>query len=148
MTPRTKTQPRPTPLRSPHQAIGLFLGVAVLAVLIVAPSLAPATFVPAVTIDNVTPFDVNVDLAAGGGSDSGRSGGWFHLGTVGREAANVLEEVTDPGPTWVFRFTYGGVEAGEVTVPRSELRDAGWQLAVPAAVGEALVAAGFVASAR
>ena len=78
MTPRTRTEPRSTPLRSPHQAVGLFLGAAVLAVLIVAPSLAPATFIPRVAIDNPTPFDVNVDVSGGGaavGSNWGRSPG-------------------------------------------------------------------------
>ncbi len=141
MTPRTRTEPRSTPLRSPHQAVGLFLGTAVLAVLIVAPALAPASFVPALTIDNATPFDVNVDVTAGAGE------GWFHLGTIEREAENVLEEVTDPGPTWVFRFTYGGIEGGELAMARSDLREAGWYLAVPIEVGQALTAAGFVPSA-
>lgn len=141
MTPRTRTEPRPTPLRSPHQAVGLFLGTAVLAVLIVAPSLSPATFVSRLTIDNPTPFDVNVDV-------SGGDGPWFQLGTVARETEGRVEEVADPGPTWLFRFTYAGIDAGEVRVPRSELRDANWQLAVPPEVTQALTAAGLVASAR
>jgi len=142
MTPRTRTEPRSTPLRSPHQAVGLFLGAAVLAVLIVAPSLAPATFIPRLAIDNPTPFDVNVDVSGGAG------GGWIHLGTVARETEGVLEEVADPGPTWVFRFSYAGVDGGELTVPRSELRTSGWLITVPPEVRERLSTEGFEASAR
>jgi hypothetical protein len=142
MTPRTRTEPRSTPLRSPHQAVGLFLGAAVLAVLIVAPSLAPATFVPRLAIDNPTPFDINVDVSGAPG------GGWIQLGTVARETEGVLEEVADPGPTWVLRFSYAGVDGGEMTVPRSELRADDWLVTVPAEVSERLSAAGFEASAR
>jgi hypothetical protein len=141
MSPRTRTETRSTPLRSPHQAVGLFLGAAVLAVLIVAPSLAPASLVARLAIDNPTAFDINVDVAGGEG------GGWFPLGTIDRETESVLEEVVDPGSTWVFRFSYGGVDGGELAVSRSELRGAGWQLAVPPGVSERLTAAGLVASA-
>jgi hypothetical protein len=35
-----------------------------------------------------------------------------------------------------------------VSIARSDLRDAGWQLAIPVEVGETLAAAGFVPSAR
>ncbi|MEA2827257.1 MAG: hypothetical protein QOG43_1696 [Actinomycetota bacterium] len=142
MTPRTRTETRSTPLRSPHQAVGLFLGAAILAVLIVAPSLAPASFVARLAIDNPTAFDINVDVANGDG------GGWFPLGTLDRETESVLEEVVDPGAMWLFHFSYGGVEGGELAVSRAELRGAGWQLAVPPGVSDRLAAAGLVASAR
>lgn len=142
MTPRTRTEPRPTPLRSPHQAVGLFLGAAVLAVLIVAPSLGAGGVVPRLRIDNPTPFAINVDLAGGEG------GGWFHLGTVAPEGGSLLEEVADPGATWAFRFTYAGVDAGELQLRRSELQGAGWQFAIPADAGPRLAAAGLEESAR
>ena len=108
MTPRTRTETRSTPLRSPHQAVGLFLGAAILAVLIVAPSLARASFVARLAIDNPTAFDINVDVANGDG------GGWFPLGTLDRGTESILEEVVDPGAMWVFHFSYGGVEGGEL----------------------------------
>jgi len=119
----------------------LFLGAAVLVVLLVTPSLDGQTFVPRLTFDNPTEFDVNVEVA-GGGREA-----WIDLGTVARGTENVVEEVADPGGTWVFRFSYAGVDAGIVTMDRGALRDAGWQLAVPAEVGESLVGAGFVPSA-
>ena len=141
MTPRTRTEFRPTPLRSPQRAVGLFLAAAVLAVLIVAPSLSTAAFVPRLTIDNPTAFDVNVELASG--ADDGVA-----LGTIGREGQSVLEEVADPGGQWTFRFSYAGVDGGDLVLSRADLRSAGWQLVVPAEVGERLLAAGVVASAR
>jgi hypothetical protein len=143
MTPRTRTESRPMPLRTPQRAVGLFLGAAVLVVMLVAPSLVTGAFVPRLTVNNTaTPFDLNVDVT-GPGRD-----GWFDLGTVARDTQGVLEEVADPGETWVFRFSYAGVATNEVVVSRAELRDAGWRVTVPATVGEELAGAGVVPSAR
>ncbi len=142
MTPRTRTEPRSTPLRSPDRTAGLLLCGAVLVVLLVAPNLVPGAFVPRLTVENPTAFVVNVELAGRGGS------GWFALGTVGRESQGVFEEVPDPGATWLIRFSYAGVDGGRVELPRSALQEAGWQLAIPAEVGERLTEEGFVPSAR
>jgi len=142
MTPRTRTQPRPTPLRSPQRAIELFLAAAGLAVLLVAPSLVTGTYVPRLTIENRTQYDVNVEVAGGG------QRAWLDLGTVPRETEGVLEEISDPGGTWVIRFSHGGVEVGELTVTRAELRDADWKLVVPTEVGDRLTEAGASPSAR
>ncbi len=140
MTPRTRIEPRPAALRSPKSAVGLFLGAAVLAVLLVAPALDDGTFVARLTIDNPTVFDVNVEVA-----DPGREG-WLDHGTIDRETQGVLEEVADPGGTWVFRFTYAGVQGGDLIVPRLTLRQDGWRLAIPTEVGEKLTEAGFAPS--
>jgi hypothetical protein len=142
MTPRTRTEPRPTPLRSRHTAPGFLLGSAVLVVLLLAPSLGEDALISRLTIDNPTAFDVNVEVAGDGRS------GRFDLGTVTHETESIREEVADPGATWVLRFSYGGVDAGELSVERSTVRDAGWRLTVPTEVGERLAAGGFVASAR
>ncbi len=142
MTPRTRTAPRSTPLRDSQRAIGVFLGAAVLAVLLVAPALDPGPFVPRLTVENPTPFEITVEVAGGDRQ------GWSDVATVRREVEEVVEEIADVGSTWVFRFSYAGMEGGEVAVSRSDLRDAGWRLAIPGDVGEALTAAGFVPSAR
>jgi hypothetical protein len=142
MTPRTRTEPEPILLRRPQRTVGILLGVAVLAVVLVAPALGARTFVRGVTVDNSTAFDVNVEVA----SDDRR--GWLPLGTVGRDASRVFEEVADPGPTWVFRFSYGGVDGGTREWSRSDLRDAGWNLTVPDTVGQELADAGLIPSAR
>lgn len=142
MTPRTRTQSHPTPLRNPQRAAGAFLGAAVVSVLLLAPGLSAGPFVPQLTVDNPTPFDVTIEL-----TDGDRSG-WSDVGTVRRETGDVVEEIADPGATWVFRFSYAGMEGGELTIPRSDLRAGGWQLTIPPEVGENLAAAGFVPSAR
>jgi hypothetical protein len=143
MTPRTRTASRSTPLRSPERAIGLFLGAAILAVLIVAPALSTGSVVDRLTVDNPTAYDVNVEIAA-----SDRDG-WLDLGTVGRESESVLEAVADPGGgTLVIRFSYAGVEAGDTLVTRPGPQDGGWRVTVPVEVGERLADVGFGPSAR
>lgn len=145
MTPRTRTEAHPPELRNQRRTVSLVLGAAALVValvVMVAPSLDRRSFVPRLSIDNPTLFDIHVEVA---GDD--RSG-WVDLGTVGRESQGVLEEVADPGATWVVRFSYAGAEAGELVVTRDELRDAGWRIAVPPQTGDRLVEQGFAPSAR
>jgi len=142
MTPRTRTRSLPTPLRTPQRAVGLFLGAAVLVVLLVAPSLATTPFVPRLTVDNPTAFDLNIDVT---GADRDGS---IALGTVARGTQRAIEEIADQGATWVVRFSYGGIETGELVVARSDLQAADWRLSIPPAMGEALAGAGAVPSAR
>ena len=47
----------------------------------------------------------------------------------------------------MFRFSYGGVQAGEVVIGRDELVAEGWRITVPAAVGDRLHEAGLSESA-
>lgn len=143
MTPRTRAEIRSPGLRSPRNAIGPILAGAVLLVaLLQASFLDTVPLVPRLTVDNPTQFDINVDLA------NGDRRGWVHLGTVGRESQSVLEEISDPGATWVLRLSYAGVEAGELVVPRSDLPAADWRLSIPAEVGARIADAGLAPSAR
>lgn len=143
MTPHMRTEPFPTPLRTPRRVVGLVFGaLGVSAMLLWASYLDSDSFVRRLMVDNQTEFHLNVHL-----SDLDRDG-WLDLGTITRETEGALEEVLDPGGTWVIRFSYGGVEAGELVIPRSTLREAGWRLAVPAEAGERLAAAGISPSAR
>ncbi len=64
-----------------------------------------------------------------------------------RTLASPLVQILDPGPRWVFRFSYGGFVTGELALTRDELRRAGWTLTIPTEVGDRLVAAGFQATA-
>jgi hypothetical protein len=143
MTPRIGTRPRPAPLRIPQRAIDVVLAMAgVVAILLLAPSLRTGPHIPRLTVANQTLFHINVDLA-----DSDRDR-WFQLGTVSRETDGVLEEIPDMGGTWVFRFSYAGVPAGELVLSRPALVEAGWAFAVPADVGARLAGAGLSPSAR
>jgi hypothetical protein len=58
-----------------------------------------------------------------------------------------VEEVADQGREWVFRFSYGGVDAGELVLSRDRLARDGWNITVPSAVAERLRDAGVQESA-
>jgi hypothetical protein len=98
--------------------------------------------VPELTIANPTLYQVDVDVT---GAD--RSG-WLPLGSVRRESEQTVQDVIDPGQQWVFRFRYGGRDAGELTLSRDDLRAAGWRITVPQAVGDRLRDEGVGPSAR
>jgi hypothetical protein len=108
--------------------------LAVVAVILV--GAGDESFVAHVRVDNQTPYDVAVDVA-GATRD-----GWMGAGFAQRRTTTEFSDVVDQGATWVFRFSYAGVDAGEVTVARSTLEGAGWRVAVPASVVDRLVAAG------
>src|SRR5436305_4243754 len=120
MTP-TATRPLPSLDRLRPRRV-LVAGLAVVAVAVLAIAVAPwfrtESPVARLTIDNPTVYQVNVEV-------SGDGGGWLDLGAVDRQGSKTVEEVTDQGARWVFRFSYGGVDAGEVPVARTDLAAAG-----------------------
>lgn len=143
MTPtdlRTTPEPR---LRYPGGALGLVVALALAAALVtaLASNLRSPSDVAALTVDNPTVYQVNVDVSPSGDGD------WLDLGSVGRERTKTIEQIGDQGTRWVFRFSYGGVDAGRVTLSRTELAAAHWTVRVPTEVGERLRAAGLQPSA-
>lgn len=96
------------------------------------------THVERVVLVNGTDYDVVVQVKA-----EGRNG-WLPLGLARHGAETLFEEVIDQGDTWVFHFSYGGREAGEVLVGRAELARAGWKVEVPQEAAERLRAQGLV----
>ena len=138
---RTPSRPVPS-VRRP-----MLLGVAALAVLAAAFGVAVgsltrgAGFVPRITVENPTPFNLQVDAGAGGDDDI------LALGSVPREGSRVFEQVVDQGERWVFRLSFGGEDVGEVVVPRPQLEKDGWRVVVPAGIGSALAEAGHPPSA-
>jgi hypothetical protein len=94
------------------------------------------------TIENPLPYLVNVEVA-GATRD-----GWLDVAAVGRGRTRVVEEVHDQGHEWVFRFSYGGVQAGELVMRRDQLVNDGWKITVPTAVADRLREAGLSESAR
>ncbi|MDQ4097772.1 MAG: hypothetical protein M3144_07900 [Actinomycetota bacterium] len=119
----------------------LCAAVAVGVVAEVAPALRYPPHLARLTVANPSVYHVNVEV-----TDSRRRS-WLDLGTAGRERSKTVEELADQGPRWVFRFSYGGIPAGEVVVDRSDLATAGWRLAVPEEAIDRLRAAGFPPSA-
>lgn len=134
---------RPRPATSPV-ALGQMAVVALGAILLVVLGVRLVgdrpSFVSELTVVNPTVYKLNVDLE---GDGRGRLG----LGTVRREQSWTFEQVIDQGATWVFRFSYGGVPGGELTMTRARLEAEGWQITVPADVGERLRLVGLRPSA-
>ena len=93
------------------------------------------------TVHNPTPYMINVEVR-------GADDGWLDLGSFRREANRMVEELADQGRQWIFRFSYGGVEGGELVLSRDQLAREGWKVTVPTEVSERLRAAGLSGSAR
>ncbi len=140
---RLGTRIQAEPLHHTSGLIGRVVAVALaIAVLFVGSSfLDPARLVPRLTAVNPGPYQVNLEIGRPG------SAGWSDLGTVGRASTKVIEEVVDEGSSWVFRFSYGRVPAGELTVSRTQLKGDGWKFTVPPEIFERLRAAGLPPSA-
>ena len=92
-----------------------------------------------VSVTNHSGYDLNVDV-----SDAHRDG-WLAISVAtGGGATTATKEVIDQRDTWIFRFSYAGKNAGEITVPRSELAKNGWQVTVPNTVAQNLRDAGIL----
>ena len=113
-------------------------GAAVVAVLalVSSGSRLPA-YVDDITVVNPHQWDVGVEVTGA------EREGWLVMGTVDRGASHDFEHVIDQGAQWVFRFTYGGVDGGELVVPRSELETSGWKVSVPEQFAQRMRAAGM-----
>jgi hypothetical protein len=140
----TLTRPHSAPAQ--NIAGGVVIGAAIAAVLVVAAALVPSMrlppFVSRITVANPTIYGVEVDARPANGT------AWLSLGGFPRESTRNAYEVIDQGKTWVFRFTYGGEEAGTLTEARSKLEHDHWRMTVPQDVADRLGAMGFAASAH
>lgn len=94
------------------------------------------------TVQNPTPYIVNVEVARVG-EDT-----WLDVGSFRRDTRRPVDEVADQGARWVFRFSYGGVEAGELAVSRAQMARDRWTVTVPTEVADRLRVAGMPESAR
>jgi hypothetical protein len=139
----TLTRPPASPARAkPARALlpGL---VALLAVyVLLAQSLRMPTVVPHLAIVNPHDWRANVDV-----TDAGHHG-WVRLLGVERNGSRELHDVFDQGDTWVFRFSYGGVDGGEVALTRKDLAAAGWTVTVPDSFATSMRAASLLPSSR
>ena len=91
----------------------------------------------ALTIHNETDFHLNAALS---GSPDGPQ---LMLGQVRRNGTKTFASVLDPGQTFVFDLSYGGVESGTITVDRTALETDQWQLRIPAEMAQPLHDAGL-----
>ena len=103
-------------------AVGAFY---LLALVAVAPGLRGPSFIDELIVENPHPWAVNVEV-----SDPSRRG-WIAVGSLARESGAGFRSVIDQGDQWVFRFSYGGIDAGELEVTRAELGQSRWRITVP-----------------
>ncbi len=98
------------------------------------------SYVAVLTVVNPHQWDVGVEVTGA------QRDGWLGMGTVDRTASRGFERVIDQGEQWAFRFSYAGVDGGELVVPRRELEASGWKVTVPEQFAERMRAAGVGAS--
>lgn len=139
----TLTDPRRLQVRQVGQSVltGV-LALAMAAVVIASPATRLPSTVDRLSVRNPTVYAVEIDVRGA------QEPGWLSLGSVWRDSTQTVEDVLDQGDQWIFRFRYGGEEAGELVLSRAQLRDEGWRVTVPSEVGDGLAREGFPASAR
>ena len=92
-----------------------------------------------VTINNPTPYPVEVSVAgASGGSE-------VDLGPVSPEARHAFESVLDQGDRWVVHVTSAGADGGTFVVRKSDLGRANSVITIPDAVRSKLADSGVTA---
>lgn len=116
-------------------AIVLGLLTALALTFVVGRSAGPAK-VARLTFENPTVYAIDIQVS--GGTD----GGWTSAGSVRQQSTADVEEVTDQGEVWLFRFDSQGQTGGELRLSRSELEASGWRIVIPAEVGTRLTEAG------
>ena len=142
MNPTVAGPRRPQARNVSQGLVAVALGAALIAgTLVTIQATRLPSFVPRLSVVNPTPYHVEIDVTGAGGD------GWLNLGGVRRESTKHLYEVIDEGDRWVFRFSYGGVDAGQVTIPGDQLRAGGWRVTIPWAAADRLRAAGLTPSA-
>jgi hypothetical protein len=94
------------------------------------------SFVRQVTIVNPTPYHLEVEVR---GAD--REHG-VTLGGMGRQQTRQFNDVYDQGQQWIFHFSLGSDEGGELTIARPQLAQNGWTVTVPDSVARRLASAG------
>jgi hypothetical protein len=121
-------------------AIGDVVVACVVSLVVLAPHMRMPEVVERVAISNGTPYHLDVAVSDAEGDR------WLRLTTVESGSTRTITDVIDQGDTWTFRFRGQGRAAGEVTIGRAALDDAGWTVEVPAAVAETLRQRGAVPS--
>jgi hypothetical protein len=135
LTPPRSAAPRP----SRRTALIIVAALAVAAALLSAAQwLTPSgQHVQRVTIVNPTPYHLEVDVR-GVDRDHG-----VLLGALGRQQTRAFDDVFDQGREWIFHFSLGSDDGGELRVSREQLAGDHWTVTVPDTVAQRLAAAGL-----
>ena len=94
------------------------------------------------TINNRTPYPVEVSVAGASGAEQ------VDLGPVSPGSRHAFESVVDQGGRWVVHVTSAGSDGGEFVVRRADLQRTHWVITIPDAVGTKLADSGVAAGAQ
>jgi len=122
--------------------IAMMAAGVVLAVVIILGVLAAVQgpgYVDHVTIDNPTPYPVDVYVTGGDG------GSRLALGPVSPGERHAFSSVVDQGDRWVVHVTSAGTDGGTVVLERSRLEQRRWVVTIPDETASKLAANGATA---
>jgi hypothetical protein len=95
-----------------------------------------------VTVDNPSTLEVDVDVRPS--SDAAR----LAVAVVSPQSQATTRDVLDQGDDWIFSFSSGGVDGGDLRVSRADLAADDWRVVVPSGVIERLQTGSFVPASR
>jgi hypothetical protein len=134
----TPAPPQAAPTRLGRNVAAVVVGGLVALVLLVAgtQALAGPGVIEQVTVDNPTPYQVEVAVS---GSDGGSQ---LALGPVAAGEHHAFASVVDQGDRWVVHVTSARSDGGEFVLSRAELERTKWVITIPAEVASRLTANG------
>ena len=134
----TPAPPQEAPTRLGRNVAAVVVGGLVALVLIFAgtQALEGPGVIERVTVDNPTPYQVEVAVA---GSDGGSR---LTLGPVSSGESHAFASVVDQGDRWVVHVTSARSDAGEFVVRRADLERSKWVITIPNEVASRLAANG------
>ena len=139
----TPAPPQAAPTRLGRNVVVAVVGglLALALVVGVLRSVQGPAVVDRVTVDNPTPYAVDISVAAARGDSS------LDLGPVSPQARHAFESVVDQGDRWVVHVTSASNDGGEFVVRRRDLQRANWVITIPDGVGTKLAESGATAGA-
>jgi ribosomal protein S1 len=109
--------------------------LAIAGVLLISQLLASPHFVPRVTFENPTPYELTVEVSNG-------HDGWLPVGSMDAHRKTDVGEVYDIGDVWNVRVFTQGESVGRFRLTRDELERSHWRVQIPQRIGDDLQAAG------
>jgi len=140
----TPAPPQEAPTRLGRNIAAAVIGglLALALVLGVLRSVQGPTVIDRVTINNPTPYPVEVSVAGASGAER------IDLGPVSPSARHTFESVVDQGGRWVVHVTSAASDGGDFVVRRSDLERSHWVITIPDAVGGRLADRGASAGSQ
>ena len=134
----TPARPQEAPTRLGRDIAMLVVGVllAVAVILGVLSAVQGPGYVDHVTIDNPTPYPVDVYVT---GSDGGSR---LALGPVSPGERHAFSTVVDQGDRWVVHVTSAGTDGGAIVLERSRLEQRRWVVTISDETASKLAANG------